>query len=91
VRAIFKRLFIKHPVSIGETYLEHALHSAQFGVAMLRGAGAAFIHAVFPALCTTTGSRIIGRLHNRMVLNRSRLRSTSSDPTADKPFLAEHI
>jgi uncharacterized protein DUF6356 len=37
--------FVDHPASVGETYLQHARHSAQFGIEMLRGAGAAFIHA----------------------------------------------
>jgi hypothetical protein len=91
VRATFRRVFTEHPSSVGETYLRHAYHSAQFGVAMLRGAVAAFVHAVVPALCTTTGSRIIGRLHHRMILNRTRLRPTTSDRNVDEPFLAENI
>jgi hypothetical protein len=58
---------------------------------MLQGASAAFIHAVSPSLCTTPGSRIVGRLYNRMILNRSRLRSAQSEHPPDKAFLAEHI
>jgi hypothetical protein len=83
--------FADHPASVGETYWQHARHSAQFGIAMLRGAVAAFIHAVFPALCTTTGSRIIGRLHDRMILNRSRLKSMAREIPADEHYIAEHI
>jgi hypothetical protein len=86
-----KRFFADHPASVGETYWQHAHHSALFGIAMLRGAGAAFIHAVFPALCTTTGSRIIGRLHDRMILNRSRVKSTARENPAEEHYIAEHI
>jgi hypothetical protein len=83
--------FTVHPASVGESYWQHARHSAQFGIAMLHGAGAAFIHAVFPSLCTTTGSRIIARLHDHMVLNRMRLRATARGNSAGESYLAEHI
>jgi Family of unknown function (DUF6356) len=83
--------FADHPASVGETYWQHARHSAQFGIAMLRGASAAFVHAIVPALCTTTGSRIIARLHDRMILNRSRLKSTAREIPADEQYIAEHI
>jgi Family of unknown function (DUF6356) len=83
--------FADHPASVGETYWQHARHSAQFGIAMLRGAVAAFIHALVPALCTTTGSRIISRLHDRMILNRSRLRAMDREISADHQYIAEHI
>jgi hypothetical protein len=82
-----KVMFTEHPATVGETYWEHACHSAKFGVAMLLGAFAAFVHAVCPAICTATGSRIIGRLHDRMILSRSRC--GTSKPAADS--LAEHI
>jgi len=34
---ILKQLFIDHPASVGETYVEHAFHAAKFGAAMLLG------------------------------------------------------
>jgi Family of unknown function (DUF6356) len=83
--------FADHPASVGETYWQHARHSAQFGLRMLQGAGAAFVHAVFPAICTTTGSRIIGRLHDRMIFNRSRLRSLARETPTVEQYIAEHI
>ena len=36
---ITERLFIEHPRSIGETYLEHGRHALSFGWAMLRLGG----------------------------------------------------
>jgi hypothetical protein len=83
--------FTLHPASVGESYWQHARHSVQFGIAMLHGAGAALIHAMFPSLCTTTGSCIIARLHDRMILNRTRLRATAQGSSACESYLAEHI
>jgi hypothetical protein len=65
-----RRLFMEHPASVGETYLEHMAVAGAFGWAMLKASAACFAHALVPALCTTTGSRIIRDLHGRMVLNR---------------------
>jgi hypothetical protein len=59
MRAALRRWFAEHPASVGETYLEHAAHAAAFGADMLGGALASFLHALVPALCTTTGSRIV--------------------------------
>jgi hypothetical protein len=37
---------------------------------MIRGGAACLIHGVLPFLHTTTGSRTVIRLHDRMVTNR---------------------
>jgi hypothetical protein len=66
------RNFRDHPASVGETYLEHSRHAARFGCQMLRGGVACLVHAVFPWLCTNSGSQIIAKLHDRMVVNRLR-------------------
>ena len=64
--------FLKHPRSVGETYVEHMEMAAGFGVAMIIGGLACLIHALIPACFETTGSRIISHLHTRIVLNRRR-------------------
>jgi hypothetical protein len=91
MRAAFNRLFTEHPASVGETYLEHARHATGFGTTMLLGALATFVHALVPALCTTTGSRVVARLHDRMILNRTRLKVRAQSSLACESFLAEHI
>jgi hypothetical protein len=85
------RLFTEHPASVGESYTEHALKAVSFGWSMLRGACACFLHAVFPWVCTTVGSRTVVRLYGRMVTRRSghRIAETGAHPALD--FLAEHI
>lgn len=62
--------FTEHPHAVGETYGEHFGVASGFGAAMILGGLACMVHAVLPFLCTTTGSRTIRRLHDRMVVNR---------------------
>ena len=63
--------FTDHPHAVGETYGEHFTVASSFGVAMLLGGMACLVHAVLPFLCTSTGSRTIRTLHDRMVTNRT--------------------
>ena len=66
------KLFTEHPASVDETYSEHLGMSAQFGFRMILGGCACLIHGLLPFLFVRTGSKQIGTLHNRMVLNRNR-------------------
>jgi hypothetical protein len=86
-----KRLFTDHPASVGESYVEHAEKAACFGLSMLVGALACFLHAVFPWACTTVASRTIARLHSTMLVNRSEPRLTNPNVPSGRDFLAEHI
>ena len=56
----------EHLSEAGETYPEHFVRAAGFGTAMLAGGLACLVHALFPFLCVTTGSRCIRRLHSRI-------------------------
>ena len=67
---MFKKLFIDHPASIQETYVEHFVHAMSFSVKLFKAAFACFIHAVVPGLCIKTGSRAITELHHSMVVFR---------------------
>ena len=85
------RRFREHPAAVGESYTEHCSHAVKFGWAMLRGSLACFVHALFPWVCTSTGSSIVVRLHDRMVINRSRNRLDEMRPLDPLDCLAEHI
>lgn len=67
---MFRKLFVSHPQSVNETYLEHMVTASSFGWAMLKASCACFVHAVVPGLCEKTGSGIIRDLHGRMVMSR---------------------
>ena len=68
---MIQRLFLDHPASVDESYLEHARFAAGFSGWLLLAGLAAAVHAVLPFACETTASRIIRRLHTR-IENRSR-------------------
>jgi hypothetical protein len=62
--------FSEHPASVGESYTTHFRHAAGFSFSMLRGSLACMVHAVFPFLCTKTGSGIVAQLNMQMITNR---------------------
>ena len=51
-----KKLFTEHPHSIGETYFEHLICAAGYGLRMIFSGIAAIIHSFFPFLFETTAS-----------------------------------
>lgn len=77
---MIRRLFLDHPDSVGETYVEHMGVAAGFGWDLLRASACCFVHALVPGLFERTGSGIIRDLHARMVANRRRHAAPSSDP-----------
>lgn len=86
---MFKRLFHDHPASVNETYLAHMGVAGGFGWSLLQASCACFVHALVPGLCERTGSRIITRLHGRMVTNRAGATpaATSQDQHSDEAML----
>lgn len=70
VLAMFARLFLSHPQSVGESYLEHQRMAFSFAGPLLVAGLACLLHAVIPGLCERTASSRIAMLHDRMVANR---------------------
>ncbi len=65
-----QQLFTDHPASVNESYFEHMEMSGSFAFWLFIAGFCATVHAVFPFLFEKTGSRIITRLHGRMVTSR---------------------
>lgn len=59
----FFRSFVDHPASVNETYFQHLNFAMRFAIKLLAAGGAAFIHAVVPALFETTASRMVNSIH----------------------------
>ncbi len=76
-----RQFFTKHPNSIGESYWQHMRVALSFAWALFGAAGAALVHAFFPAWFEKTTSAQITRLHDRLVCNRVRTNTNN-----DKPF-----
>ena len=64
------RLFTDHPASVGETYLQHMGRAFSFGLRMLGAGTACLFHGLLPFMFVRTGSKVVGRLHEEMVLHR---------------------
>ena len=67
---MFRRLFLDHPATVGESYAEQFGVASRVGVTMIAGGLGALVHAVVPALCKTSGSDTVRELHRQMVANR---------------------
>jgi Family of unknown function (DUF6356) len=76
--------FTEHPETVGETYFEHLQVATGFSFQMICGGLACFVHGVFPFLFTTTGSSIVRRLHDRLVLHRTGPRERVAALRADR-------
>jgi hypothetical protein len=64
--SLLTQVFLAHPASVNETYFQHMRFAFGFAGTLALAAGAALVHAFIPALCETTASRIIKRLHARL-------------------------
>jgi len=63
---LFATLFLDHPATVNESYFGHMRFAFGFAFWLGVAAGAALVHAFIPALCETTASRILRRLHARI-------------------------
>jgi hypothetical protein len=65
-------LFFRHPRSVGESYLEHMVTALGFAGRLALAALFCGIHALVPALCERTGSRMVAQLNLAMISDRRR-------------------
>ncbi|MGJ3647510.1 DUF6356 family protein [Sphingomonas sp. GlSt437] len=75
---MFRRLFLDHPHSVGESYTEHFRVASGFGITMIAGGIACMTHAVLPFVFTRTGSDTIAALHARLVAKREAKRAATT-------------
>jgi hypothetical protein len=64
--AVFRRLFLSHPQSVGESYFQHQRVALSFALPLLGASLAAFLHAFVPAACERTAGDTIRKLHERL-------------------------
>lgn len=67
---MIQKLFTEHPAAVNETYGEHFAMASRFGFSMVTAGLACMVHAIIPGLFITTGSDMVERLHDAMVLKR---------------------
>ena len=59
-------VFLDHPATVNETYFEHMRFALTFAFWLTMAGLAALVHAIIPAACETTASRILRRLVAKM-------------------------
>ena len=64
------RLFIDHPRTVGEGYLEHMVASLGTARKLIAAGLACVVHALVPGLCKTTGSTAILKLYGEVAPRR---------------------
>ncbi|MEQ6248020.1 DUF6356 family protein [Sulfitobacter sp. HNIBRBA3233] len=66
---MINRIFLEHPASVDESFLEHMAFAGKFSGKLFLAGGAALVHAFIPCLFEKTASTIIAELyaktHNR--------------------------
>jgi hypothetical protein len=72
---MFRELFVAHPRSVGESYLQHLGVAMSFGSRMVAAGFACMLHGVLPFLFVTTGSSTVRHLHDKMISGRRRVRA----------------
>jgi len=80
----WNRLFTDHPASVDETYGQHFMAAAGFGLRMIGGGLVCLVHALIPGAFCTKGSDMISELHERMVTNRRRTAESRVLPEATR-------
>ncbi|MEO0930231.1 MAG: DUF6356 family protein [Pseudomonadota bacterium] len=65
-RNLMTMLFLDHPATVNESYFGHMRFALGFAFWLAVAAFAALAHALIPAICETTASRILKRLHARI-------------------------
>ena len=69
---MFSSFLTRHLQSVDETYFEHFGQALRFSITLAVAAVVCLVHALLPFLFERTGSQLIDRLHDRMVVNRRR-------------------
>ena len=65
------RVFLTHPRSVDESYVEHAMFAGRFALRLFGAAGAAMVHAIIPALFEKTAGNMITAMYED-IRNRGR-------------------
>ena len=71
----FKKMFLDHPASAGETYLQHGGRAIVLAFRMFGAGIAAVVHAIVPGLFTTTA----GDVAIQIAEDVSEIRETSNE------------
>lgn len=68
---MINKVFLDHPHSVDESYLEHAAFAGLFSLKLFAAALCALVHAIIPMAFEKTASRMIAEMYDK-TRNRGR-------------------
>ena len=68
---MFRRLFLDHPQSVGESFTEHFGVATSFGFRLISGGVRCTIHGFLPFAFKTAGSDTVKELNDQLVAKRA--------------------
>jgi len=84
MRSVIDRVFLDHPGSVNESYGEHFVFAAGFGLTLMGAGAAAVVHALVPCLFERTASTTVKRLYP-IVANRGAPMPAAAQRVVDDP------
>lgn len=66
MNALLKRVFVEHPHSVDESYIQHMRFAMGFAGQLFVAGGMALVHAFIPCLFEKTASVRIQAIHARL-------------------------
>lgn len=76
---MWHKLFLAHPASVNESYVEHMGIALRFGATMIVGGLACLAHAIVPAIFPRTASRTVRELNVELQARQDRFRRASGE------------
>ena len=76
---LIDRIFLAHPRTVGEGYVEHAGIASRFGARMVAGGVKCLAHAILPIVFERSASDCVAKLHGE----QERRRRASADSYPD--------
>ena len=76
-----RRLFLDHPESVGESYVQHLGVAGRFGWRLTRGGLACMVHGLLPFVFKTSGSDTVRELNDQLVAKRHAARAAQLQMT----------
>lgn len=75
---LFRRLFLAHPQSVGETYFEHQRRALGFAGDLIVAGLCCTLHGLVPGVCVRSASDTVIRLHAEMAGRRTPRAATAA-------------
>lgn len=78
---MFRKVFLDHPASVGESYSRHLVAAGWIGFTLIGAGLACLVHAIVPCVFVTRASEVVARVHGFTSGRRNRATCTPAAGT----------